>query len=184
MRGIERGGIYYRVCDPTWKNPLDTDYAKRAGGRWNPPGEFGALYLNATIAVAAANARRNFEGEIATLYDLQPEQRPDLVTVDVGEALFVDVVTPQGIRSLRLPASFPESVSHERCHVIGRRAYESRRFNGIAYRSNAEATATSFVGEELAVFDRSTALVRKRRRSAFARWYPTEREGPSGPQAM
>ena len=35
------GGTYYRVCDPTWIDPLDTNYAKRDGGRWNSPNEFG-----------------------------------------------------------------------------------------------------------------------------------------------
>lgn len=174
MQTLERGGAYYRVCDPSWRNPLDTTYAKRIGGRWNAPGVFGALYLNATVAVAAANARRNFAGEIATLYDLQPEQRPDLVVVTVGHGRFVDVVTAAGIRALRFPAAYPVGVSHERCRRIAVRAYDRPAVDGIACRSNAEPTTKPFLGEELAVFDRSTALVRQRRRLPFSKWYPTE----------
>ena len=178
MRAVTRGGIYYRICDPAWKHPLDTSYARRAGGRWNPPDQFGALYLNATAEVAAANARRNFGGEIATLYDLQPAQRPNLVVARVSESCFVDVVTPEGLRSLRLPASYPIDVTHKKCQAIAKRAYDASKFDGMACRSNADATKTSFLGEELAVFDRAIALVRQERRLAFARWYPTELAKP------
>jgi RES domain-containing protein len=146
------GGTYYRVCDPGWTDPLDTSFAKKSGGRWNPPGVFGAIYLNKTRDVAAANARRQFEGEIATLYDLQPNQQPDLVTVMVDEA------------SLRLPASYPVGVVHERCHEIAELAYTDENIAGVACRSNAEATETSIVGEELAVFDRSSGSKQRWRR--------------------
>jgi RES domain-containing protein len=179
VKTIKRGGHYYRVCDPTWQDPLDTSYAKRRGGRWNPPGVFGALYLNATIEVAAANARRNFAGEIATLFDLQVNQRPDLVVVAVSESPFLDIITPEGLRLLRLPASYPIAVSHKRCQGIAKRAYCAKNLDGVACRSNAEATSTSLIGEELAVFDRSAGAVRQERRVPFAQWYPTEFEQPT-----
>ena len=56
-RSVSRGGPYDRVAAPEWIDPADTAYSKQRGGRWNPVGELGALYLNATIQVAAANAR-------------------------------------------------------------------------------------------------------------------------------
>jgi RES domain-containing protein len=172
------GGTYYRVCDPGWTDPLDTSFAKKSGGRWNQPGVFGAIYLNKTRDVAAANARRQFEGEIATLYDLQPDQQPDLVTVMVDEALAVDVVSAEGIAALRLPASYPVAVVHERCHEIAELAYTDENIAGVACRSNAEATETSIVGEELAVFDRSSGIVHRGDRVPFGHWYPTEVGGP------
>lgn len=156
------------MCDPSWRDPLETSYAKTHGGRWNPPGEFGALYLCATILVAAANARRNYENEIATLYDLLPEQRPDLQRVEVKPASFVDVVTPAGIRALHLPASYPLNVSWNRCQTIARKAYVARSA-GIACRSSVE-----IVGEELAVFDSFLSLVSRGRRLHFVDWYPVE----------
>jgi RES domain-containing protein len=173
VRHVERSGPYSRVCDPSWTDPLDATFAARHGGRWNAPGSFGVLHLNATIAVAAANARRNYDGEIATLFDLRPEHRPDLQLVDVQLATFVDVVTPAGVRAVRLPAAFPYGVQHDPCRRIGARAYAARE-NGIATRSNADATATTFVGEELAAFDTALALARRMERLPFARWYPVE----------
>lgn len=176
MRTLRRSGLYYRVADPTWRDPLDTSFAKTYGGRWNPPGRFGALYLNATIAVACANARRAYDNEIATLFDLRPEQRPDLQHVRIDEARFVDVVTPAGLRALKLPLRFPIGVDHVRCQRIATRAYEARK-PGIACRSAvASAIEAGPVGEELAVFDTSVALVHPGPRIAFAQWYPLERE--------
>jgi RES domain-containing protein len=173
LRHVERSGGHFRVCDPTWTDPLDPAFAARHVGRWNAPGSYGILYLNATIAVAAANARRNYDGEIATLFDLRPDQRPDLQFVDVRPAAFVDIVTPPGIRAVRFPATFPYGVPHAPCQRIGARAYAARE-SGIAARSNADATETSFVGEELAVFDTAMALVARKERLPFERWYPVE----------
>ncbi|MBV8645673.1 MAG: RES family NAD+ phosphorylase [Candidatus Eremiobacteraeota bacterium] len=178
MKHLKRGGLHFRVCDPSWRDALDTTFAARYGGRWNSPNTFGVLYLNATIAIAAANARRAFENEIATLFDLRPEQRPDLQLVDVRLAPFVDSVTPAGLRALKLPVHYPHGVSHEKCRQIGARAYAARE-NGIATRSNAEATRETYLGEELAVFDTALALVARLERRPFADWYPVEAPGRS-----
>jgi len=171
LRYLERSGAYARICDPAWADPLDTSYAAKYGGRWNAAGSFGVLYTNATIAVAAANARRNFEREIATVFDLRPEFRPDLQYVEVRAAPFVDAVTDAGVRALRLPRTFPFRVAHAPCQRIGARSH-ARRDNGIASRSSAEATPTTVVGEELAVFDIAIGLVTRRERVRFDRWYP------------
>jgi RES domain-containing protein len=173
LNHVERSGRHFRVCDPTWEDPLDTTFSSRAGGRWNAPGSYGVLYLNATIMVAAANARHNYEGEIATLFDLRPNERPDIQLVNVHHAAFVDAVTPAGIRALRLPKGFPFGVPWPPCQRIGARAYAARE-SGIATRSNADATATSFVGEELAIFDTAIRLVSRQERLSFDQWYPVE----------
>lgn len=172
MKHVTRGGLYYRVVDPSWRDPFDTSYSKRNGGRWNEPNNFGVLYLNASIDVAAARARRNFEGEIATLYDLAPQQRPDLAVVKLTVARFVDAITNDGLRSLQLPVAYPKRVGHRRCQAIGLRAY-ARRENGIAYRSDVTWPETG-EGEELALFDTSKRRARGRERLHFSKWYPTE----------
>lgn len=172
MKHLKRGGRFFRVCDPAWQDALDTSFSKLHGGRWNPPGEFGALYLCATILVAAANARKTYEGEIATLYDLRPEQRPDLQTVDVKAADFVDAVTLDGIRGLRLPVSYPEGAGWKRCQRIARTLYAAEE-HGIIYRSAADSNSES-PGEELAIFDSSLSLTRRRDRLRFEEWYPVE----------
>ncbi len=133
------------------------------------------LYLCATIAVAAGNARRAYEGEIATLFDLLPEQRPDLQVASVVPMRVVDAATDAGLRSLRLPLSYPRSVPWGPCRVIGRRAYRGGE-NGIACRSADATERTNLVieGEELVVFDRAVHHITRLERLPFAQWHPVE----------
>jgi RES domain-containing protein len=175
VRHVERSGLHFRVCDPSWKDPLDTSFAKKRGGRWNPAGSFGVLYLCATIGVAAGNARRVYESEIATLFDLLPEQRPDLQLVTVAQLRVVDAATNEGLRSLRLPVTYPIGASRARCQAIGKRSYEHGEY-GIACRS-ADVTDRTYIvieGEELVVFDRAVQYVTRLERVPFAQWYPLE----------
>jgi RES domain-containing protein len=165
-----RRGPYFRVAKPDWSDPSDTSFSRAAGGRWNPPGEFGALYLNASVRVAAAQARQQHAGRAIKLFDLRPDRRPILVTFEVPRRHVVDAVDPKGRVALALPPAFPFGVTHAPCQEIARRAYRAE-LDGVASRSNAEATATETLGEELALFDRVPAP-RELRRQAFAEWYP------------
>ena len=163
----KRGGRHYRVCDPDWIDCLDTTFSRRDGGRWNAPNTYGILHLCATVDVAAANARRHFEGEIHTLFDLEPEFQPVLMQVHVRLSDFADCVTEDGLREAGLPASYPEGVSWVRTRDIGRKAHALPNCTGIACRS-----AVKRDGEELAVFDRAIGIVRRGKRFAFSSWYP------------
>jgi hypothetical protein len=78
---------------PEWVDCGDMSFSK-IGGRWTPRGEFGALYLNATIRVAAAQARHQHEGR---------------ATFDVPTVTVVDVVDADPIRALRLRKSTSQS---------------------------------------------------------------------------
>jgi RES domain-containing protein len=164
-----RSGTYSRVCKPDWVDCADSSFAKAHGGRWNPPGEFGALYLNQTRSVAAANAREQHAGRAIGLFDLRPERRPDLAEFSVPDLTVVDAVSPDGIAGLALPAEYPIGVGWAPCQFIARAAYGAS-LAGIASRSAAEARVTGVVGEELAVFD-THALV-PIGRLPFAQWYP------------
>jgi hypothetical protein len=182
FRHIARHGRYYRVCDPHWQDCCDTSFSKALGGRWNPRGAFGVLYLCRTLAVAAANARQNFVGEIHSLYDLRPESRPAVMEFTIGhgpERSFVDAVTDAGLSAAGLPATYPFSggakVPYSECRQVGKAAYAAAE-RGIACRSAAEATPASWPGEELALFDRSVAVARRGRRQAFADWYVAARQ--------
>jgi RES domain-containing protein len=145
-------------------------HSKLHGGRWNPPGEFGALYLNATIQVAAANARAQHSGRAIKLFDLLPEARPQVVTFNVPMTDFVDACTSEGIQELQFPENFPFGVSWRPCQAIAREAF-ANGVAGVAARSNAEASATTFAGEELACFDQRVACSAKNR-LRFDEWYP------------
>lgn len=165
----ERGGDYYRVVAPDWIDPLDTPYSKASGGRWNPAGEFGALYLNADLRVAAANARAQHAGRAIKLFDLLPDARPELVTVQVPPIDVVDASSSAGVAALGFAANFPFGVPWPPCQAVARSA-RGAGIAGVAARSNAEATRTQTIGEELAVFEGVT--LRERRRRRFSDWYP------------
>jgi RES domain-containing protein len=167
---VRRGGPYYRVVAPAWVDPADTAYSKQRGGRWNPAGEFGALYLNATIEVAAANVRAQHAGRAIKIFDLLPKARPQLVTFEVTPVDVVDACTPVGIAALGFAESFPYGVSWPRCQAIARVAH-AEALAGVASRSNAEATATTTVGEELTLFE-EVIVGAPRSRRRFSEWYP------------
>lgn len=170
QRTVSRGGPYYRVVAPEWIDPADTSYSRQRGGRWNPAGEFGALYLNATVAVAAANARAQHSGRAIKLFDLLPEARPELVTFQIPMRDFLDACTAKGIAALGFSGSFPYDVPWPSCQAVARAA-RAAGLPGIAAHSNAEATATAFVGEELALFE-GAAIGAPLDRRKFHKWYP------------
>lgn len=171
MRHIARGGRYVRVADPGWRDPLSGEHARRSGGRWNPPGSFAVVYLNASRSVARAQVRHKLEPRGIRPEDLAPEQGPLLIETDVPEDRFVDAVTDRGLGSLGLPASYPADpsgspIAHADCQPIGRRAWDEGE-PGIACRSAAGTAPAG--GEELAHFARRP--LRARASERFADWY-------------
>ncbi len=169
MIEVERGGRYWRTVDPDWRDSADLSYSRAFGGRWNPSAKFGALYLNATLSVAAANARARHAGALK-LFDLLPAARPHAVACDVTPTRVVDVVSAAGIAAVGLPLAYPFGVDWPACQAIARAAHADVAL-GVACRSAAEATATWTVGEELALFEGGPPPIIAERR-AFAQWFP------------
>jgi RES domain-containing protein len=167
---ILRGGRYFRLCKPDWIDCSDTSFSKVHGGRWNSSGSFGALYLSATVEVAAANAREWHRDRAIKLFDLRPDRRPQLESFRVSERRFVDAVSDDGIAGLKMPKSYPFGVDWKQCQPIGKRAYEAG-LPGVACRSAAEARLDSWLGEELALFDSAPRAQRVGRRRRFDEWY-------------
>jgi RES domain-containing protein len=174
VQHVRRGGEYYRVCDPSWTDPSDTTFSKQNGGRWNPPDAgaragFGALYLNATLDVARANAERHVRslfGTAATIDDLDPAVLPDLQHYDVTEEEFLDAVTPAGIAALGLTATYPVDIPHPPCQGIAAASYAAGD-HGVAALS-----AVAPDEEELVIFDRSVSMLAvKRTRQTFEDWF-------------
>ncbi|MDA8185155.1 MAG: RES family NAD+ phosphorylase [Actinomycetota bacterium] len=176
MTTILRGGLYHRVADPDWDDPLDGSYSARFGGRWNPPGSFAVCYLNRDLETSKANARHLLERRLAdmpfTADDIDPEELPVLVDTAVDEDKFVDVVTDEGCVAAGLPSTYPldvagKTVPRTVCQPIGMDEWEAGR-PGVAYRSAAQTAPSE--GEELAWFQRDRRLKVGRRRT-FAEWY-------------
>jgi hypothetical protein len=157
---VARGGVYVRVADPDWDDPLSGKCAKARGGRWNPPGSFPVVYLNADERVARANVLHRFDGLPYGPEDLEPAAAPVLVSTVVPEDEFVDVVDDAGCAAVGLPPTYPVDeegapVPHEACRPVGQAAWDAG-LPGIACRSAAPAAPPG--GEELARFDRGEPL--------------------------
>jgi hypothetical protein len=101
---------------------------------------------------------------------LLPDARPELLTFEVPIAEVVDACTPDGIAALGFAENFPYDIPWPLCQVIAHEAYATA-LAGVASRSNAEATATASVGEELALFEEFVVGAPSARRP-FHEWYP------------
>jgi hypothetical protein len=173
-RTIRRGGPYNRLAEPFWADPLDTSYSRQRGGRWNPAGSFGVLYLNRDLRIARLQVQHKLRAHPYGVEDLDEPEQHDLVSVDVAERDWLDCVTIPGLEAVGLPATYPRHrngrpVQHAACQPIGRSAFEDGR-PGIACRS--AATGASQTDEELGVFDRDVSTsVRTTDRQQFADWF-------------
>jgi RES domain-containing protein len=180
---VARGGTHHRLTEPSWADPLDTSFARAHGGRWNAPGAFGVLYLNATVALARLQVAHKLAGLPYGVEDLDPSEQHDLVDVDVAAVDALDCVSDTGLRAVALPASYPADdkgrpVSWATCQAVGQRAHEAG-LGALACRSAVAAASAD--DEELGVFDTHLARVTMTARAAFADWYwtpaPTEAPG-------
>jgi RES domain-containing protein len=173
VKYTSRGGMYFRVADQTWKDPLDPRCSKETGGRWNPPGQIPVLYLAATIGVAGQFARQHVRGIGVRLENVRSGKRPDLCEVEVPRADFVDAVSDDGCIEVGLPAAYPAGYYGETgwppCQEIGLRVW-SAGAQGIAVRSAIPGVWPA--GEELAWYDQpGTRRPRLKSRRAFGKWF-------------
>jgi hypothetical protein len=165
---------WLRVADPAWEDPLDPSYATSAGGRWNPPGSFPALYLNEDVVTARVNVMLFIAGWPYQPEDLRDDTGPVLVTATLPRRQRVcDVHSPAGVAAVGLPPSYPldasgQPVGHSRCALIGAEV-RAAGLRGVRYRS---ARTPFGAGRELAWFP---ATARSRARligvQAFSRWF-------------
>jgi hypothetical protein len=155
--------MYLRVADPHWQDPLSGEHARRRGGRWNPPGAFRVVYLNASLNIARALVRSRLRARGIHPEDVLPETGPILVHTIVPEGDYGDAVTEPGLRAVGLPASYPRdgrgrTIPHRVCQPIGQRAFAASE-RGIACRSATPGAPAQT--EELAYFDRRKLDVAK-----------------------
>ncbi len=77
----------FRHLPPQYE-ALDSSGSLRAGGRWNPRGEFGALYTALNEEAAKAELERLAERQGLTLDDFAPR---DLVSIEVSLSKVLDL---------------------------------------------------------------------------------------------
>ena len=163
------GGLYYRVADPDWADPLDSSFASLPPGqRWNPPG-MECLYLNCDIDTARANMGKRFAGLPYGPEDLDPATAPLLLGVDLPAGEAVDAFTDAGLAAIGLPASYPYDtagrlIPHAACKPVGQAAHDAG-LHGVDCRSAAAPD-----GRELAWLPRSKQALEVSR-LAFDHWW-------------
>ncbi|HEX9658689.1 MAG TPA: RES family NAD+ phosphorylase [Rhodothermales bacterium] len=168
---LKRGGEYWRVADPDWTNPMDGRSGMASGGRWNAPASFPAVYLNGSVSLARLFVAHKLHDQPYGPEDLDPDSAPVLVTTDIAEGDFVDIVTDAGCAAAGLPETYPidtsgEVIRHETCWPIGQAAWNQGE-RGIACRS---ATRGASKSEELAWFQRNRKLLVKES-ERFVDWF-------------
>lgn len=146
--------VWWRISDPSWTDPLSPAFARRRGGRWNPPASFPTLYLNEDVVTARLNLRAFIEEWPYEPEDLRDDTGPVLVGCTLPRRQVVcDAHSPAGLQSAGLPNTYPlesdgKPVSHARCQPVGTRAREAG-LRGVRARS---ARSPDGAGRELAWF--------------------------------
>lgn len=173
-QSLPNGHVWWRIAQAHWTDPLDSTFAQRAGGRWNPPRSYPTLYLNEDRTTARANmqlfaARWPYEPE-----DLRDDTGPVLVAATLPRAQRVaDSHTPKGVAALGLAATYPLDsagavVAHSICQPIGQSVHDEG-LRGVRCRA---ARLPLGAGRELAWFPATPrSVARSVRVIAFADWF-------------
>jgi hypothetical protein len=170
---LPEGRIWLRVADPLWADALDPSFAATTGGRWNPPGSFPVLYLNADVRTARMQIDRLVQDQPFTVDDLDDDAYLLIAVTLPRRQTCADAVSEAGLRSLGLPSSYPlsdtgEVVERGVCQSIGAELHEE----GLRGVCCISAAASHPVGRELAWFP---ASVRSRARPVWEQGQPLGR---------
>lgn len=147
------GRVWLRVADPEWSDPLESSYAQEHGGRWNPPGSFATLYLNANLHTARLQIARMLAGSPVDPADLDDGAFVLVAATLPRSQTCADAVSPAGLRALGLGDGYPldrrgSAVDHVTCQEVGLRVREEG-LRGVWCRSAVDADARA---RELAWF--------------------------------
>jgi hypothetical protein len=121
---LPHGRVWLRVAKPDWADPLDTSFAKKSGGRWNPRDSFDALYFNVDLATAQLQVERMCAGTPVTPEDLSDEAYTMVAATLPVIQQCADVVSDVGLTDLGLPTCYPldhsgDFIPHSTCQAIG-----------------------------------------------------------------
>ena len=158
---LPEGRLWLRVASPEWSQPLDASYAREAGGRWNAPGSYPTLYLNANVVTARLQIERMCAGTPVTVDDLADDAYVLIAATLPTAHRAADACSAEGLTALGLPQSYPldahgELVAHQICQPIGAQA-RAKDFDGVWCRS---ACSNDGRGRELAWFPQGTQQAR------------------------
>jgi RES domain-containing protein len=160
------------VAGRDWVDPLDTSFAQRTGGRWNPPDSWPTLYLCYDLDSARAQITRLVESSPVTPDDLADDAY-DLLAVALPAAIVVDIVTEAGVAGAGLPPTYPcdaagQLIPHATCQRIAKGAHASGA-DGIEARS-ALVTIDPSATRELAWWPGGQGAVQVAGRVPYGQW--------------
>ena len=165
---------WWRVAESHWKDPLSPEFSKDKGGRWNPPGAFATLYLNADKQTARCNVVAFIEEGPYGPEDLRDETAPVLIGCRLpGEQAVCDAHSQSGVPAAGLPATYPLDargcvVDHSTCQDIGEQV-KSEGKRGVHTRCARSSNAGDL---ELAWFPASTrSVAREVENLLFSDWF-------------
>ena len=158
---LPEGWTWWRIAERSWRNPLDPEFARQYGGRWNPPGSFATLYLNEDQVTARLNLRA-----FIARWPYEPEDlRSDTGPILAGAVLprnqtVCDAHTRPGTAALGLPPTYPldsagKPVRRDVCQPIGQ-AVNKAGLRGVRARSTQTRHGA---GRELAWFPATSRSV-------------------------
>lgn len=147
------GRVWLRVADPSWTDPLDPSHAREHGGRWNPPGSFDTLYLNADLQTAQLQIERLLAGSPVHPDDLDDDAYLLVAATLPRTQAAADAVSGPGLKALGLGEAYPldsrgRRVQQATCQEIGVRLHDAG-LRGVWCRS---AQGTDARTRELAWF--------------------------------
>lgn len=155
---LPRDRIWLRVVNSDWIEPLDPEYAREHGGRWNPAHSFPTLYLNADVVTARLQIERLLVGTPVLPEDLTDDAYALVAATLPRTQAVADAVSVSGLRALKLPRSYPLDatgalVPHAHCQAIGASVHR-QDLRGVWCRS---ACTDDGRGRELAWFPANRA---------------------------
>jgi len=167
-------GTVFRYIPHGGDDPMDGTYSMKEGKRWNAKGSFPVVYTNCSLEVAIANLWHQFEDEAGAPWDVAEEKQADLFEIPLSQPGLIDVVSPEGIAGIGLPATYPMGVSWRTTQRIGARLHGERR-PGIWCKAAAHPA-----GEEIALFtDFCETATPRRPAQRLWEWFPVPEEWKS-----
>ncbi len=165
------GHVWLRLTRPHYRDPFDTSYARRQGGRWNPPDSWPTLYVNEDMATVHAQVAHMFTGRGIRPDDLDDDAPIMLAAATLPRSQRVaDITGDRGAVAAGLPPTYPldasgTAVPHTTTQVVGSEVHD-RGLRGVWCRS------ASGIGRELAWFPARGARARPHWPAplGFGRW--------------
>ena len=147
---------------PEGGDAVAVSFSRSAGGRWNPPGEFGALYTTIVEDDIKREMERGAEKRGISVKDLMPR---DIVSIAVSLHTVLDLTDPVVLRALKFNVDDLTNDVYESTRDLSRALFKAG-IEGIVVPSAAGKGKNLVIYSEN-ISSKSSVSERKRRRLEF-----------------